>query len=361
MSTIKVDKITGRTGTGGASSPLQLTGDTVTLTSPTITGVTTADSLVLTPGSAPGSPVEGQMYYDSTADVVKIRTTSDWVQLNNKFTAIGGTVSSHYSGGVHYQVHVFTSSGNITFNGSGSVEVLIVAGGGGGGLHSGGGGGAGGLRYYGAETPKTPNGSALSVSYNTYAIVVGAGGISSGGPHNGSLHRSGSGGDGGDSSAFGHTSTGGGGGASGGNGYAGYNGGSGGGGGRVMAGGTGVSGEGFGGGYWGQGGSGYPGGGGGGAGAVGTGGDGSNGGNGGVGLQYSINGTATYYAGGGGGNLQSGSTQGTGGQGGGANGSQSDGINGTANTGGGGGGAQYDSNSGGGVGGSGIVIIRYAI
>ena len=29
MSTIKVDKITGRTGTGGASSPLQFAGDTL--------------------------------------------------------------------------------------------------------------------------------------------------------------------------------------------------------------------------------------------------------------------------------------------------------------------------------------------
>ena len=66
MSTIKVDKITGRTGTAGASSPLQLTGDTVTLTTPTI------DSIKLTPGSAPGTPAEGQMYYDSTEDKVYV-------------------------------------------------------------------------------------------------------------------------------------------------------------------------------------------------------------------------------------------------------------------------------------------------
>ena len=78
------------------------------------------------------------------------------------------------------------SAGWIFFN-QGSpynIEVLIVAGGGGGGLHSGGGGGAGGLTYYGAETPKSPNGSALTVyGGTTYSVVVGAGGAWSGGPY----------------------------------------------------------------------------------------------------------------------------------------------------------------------------------
>jgi len=49
-----------------------------------------------------------------------------------------------------------------------SIELLIVAGGGGGGSlvngGRGGGGGAGGLLYYGAETPKTPNGAAVAVT-----------------------------------------------------------------------------------------------------------------------------------------------------------------------------------------------------
>jgi hypothetical protein len=87
-------------------------------------------------------------------------------------------------------------------------------------------------------------------------------------------------------------------------------------------------------------------------------------GNGGIGLQYSISGNATYYAGGGGSvhhYLGGGGMWywglGDGGLGGGGAGSPAGttGVNGTANTGGGGGG----SVSGGGNGGSGIVIIRY--
>ena len=62
-----------------------------------------------------------------------------------------------------------------------AVEALIVAGGGGAtaitGGGSGGGGGAGGLLYYGAETPKTPNGAAIAVTTGTtYTIEVGSGG-----------------------------------------------------------------------------------------------------------------------------------------------------------------------------------------
>jgi len=239
-----------------------------------------------------------------------------------------------------------------------SIEMLIVAGGGGGGIHSGGGGGSGGLLYYGAETPKTPNGAAVTINSGTaYSVVVGAGGAGSGGPYTSVVGN----GFTGQNSVFGtYTALGGGGGGSANGSVGGQNGGAGGGGSRSNTAGSGTSGQGFAGGFPNTGGSpNYPGGGGGSSGNVGGNGNTGAGGNGGDGLQYSISGSATYYAGGGGGNLQNGSPQGTGGLGGGANGSSGDGIAGTANTGGGGGGAQYSSGVGGGAGGSGIVIIRY--
>jgi hypothetical protein len=70
-----------------------------------------------------------------------------------------------------------------------TVEILLVAGGGAGG---GSGGGAGGLLYYGSETPKTPNGSARSVSASTvYTITIGGGGTSSGNGSNTSISGTG--------------------------------------------------------------------------------------------------------------------------------------------------------------------------
>src|ERR1035437_441391 len=50
--------------------------------------------------------------------------------------------------GSGYRIHTFTSSGTLTVNTMGNVQVLVVAGGGGGGSSSfGGGGRAGGLIY----------------------------------------------------------------------------------------------------------------------------------------------------------------------------------------------------------------------
>jgi hypothetical protein len=334
-----------------------------------ISSVPVAPPPILLPHSS-SNLVEGAMYYDSTSNSVKVRNASEWKEIrfhDGSSIATGGIITNYISGNINYKVHTFITSGVFTTTSSFNVEVLIVAGGGGGGIHSGGGGGAGGLLYYGAETPKTPNGSAIPVTPQTYAIVVGAGGASSGGPYN---TVNGAGGSGAASSAFGYSAVGGGGGGSGGNGRVGLNGGSGGGGGRDQAAGSATTGtvritQGFAGGYWGQGGSPYPGGGGGGAGAVGTGG-GAAGGTGGVGLAYVIrSGSSTYYAGGGGGNLQNAGTLGQGGLGGGGDGhGYSPSIareDGTINTGGGGGGGHYNVSDGGGAGGSGIVIIRYAL
>ena len=72
MSTIKVDKITGRTGSAGASSPLQFNGDTLTLgtinsgvslASATLTGTTTltGDLVPSTPLSHRNMIINGAM------------------------------------------------------------------------------------------------------------------------------------------------------------------------------------------------------------------------------------------------------------------------------------------------------------
>ena len=250
-------------------------------------------------------------------------------------------------------------------------EILTVAGGGGGGGRVGSGGGAGGLIYYGSETPKTPNGSAQTVTPGVaYSVVVGAGGVGGFGGIDGTESN----GYQGNSSQFGGMT------AAIGGGYgvrgevgAGGSGGSGGGAGydyTNSALGSGTSGQGNSGGYSSAYGSSYPyvKAGGGGAGGAGGSGNGSTGyaGNGGVGLQYSISGTATYYAGGGGGGTHNPAVSAcSGGNGGGGNagasGGKNSGSNGSAGTGGGGGGASTDGSTSykGGNGGSGIVIIKY--
>lgn len=221
-----------------------------------------------------------------------------------------------------------------------SVEYLVVAGGAGGHSDStgnAGGGGAGGLL----------SGSLSVSSGGSFPITVGAGG---------SVDA-----NGGNTTAFSQTAVGGGTG-----GYysnvPGASGGSGGGGGQgPSSGGSGTAGQGNAGGAS----TGVGGGGGGGAGAVGAasyGSGGKEGGGGGIGVQSSINGTATYYAGGGGGSAHSTATNGTppGGNGGGGNGhyGAAAATAGTANTGGGGGGGGEGKAAG--AGGSGVVIIRYA-
>jgi len=250
-----------------------------------------------------------------------------------------------------------------------SAEILIVAGGGGAGGRVGGGGGAGGLLYYGAETPKTPNGAAQPVISGTaYTVTIGAGGTGGAGGLDGPEAN---GIQGSNSSFSASTAIGGGYGYNGNNGPGG-SGGSGGGPGydTSSAAGTGTSGQGNNSGLSSSTSSSYPylKGGGGGAGAVGGSASSVTGlaGNGGVGLQYSISGTATYYAGGGGGGTHNPANgSGSGGLGGGgaagASGGKNAGANATANTGGGGGGASTDSANSykGGNGGSGIVIIRY--
>jgi hypothetical protein len=225
------------------------------------------------------------------------------------------------------------------------VSYLVVAGGGSGGSagstgadNRGGGGGAGGVL----------SGSiVLSLARGTNTITIGSGGAY---------------GSSGNNTTFGSLFTAIGGGRGGIGGQSGQNGGSGGGGGAIgsagnFSGGTGIAGQGNNGGTGGTDQSTYRmGGAGGGAGAVGQNARAAAV-NGGVGIQSSISGTATYYGGGGAG----GGSNGTGGLGGGGNSPSTGGAVGTAggtNTGGGAGGASAYTNTSG-AGGSGILIISY--
>lgn len=230
-----------------------------------------------------------------------------------------------------------------------TVEYLVVAGGGGGGT-CGGGGGAGGYR----------TATQFPVSFGVPIVVtVGAGGTATAGGSTPGVNGS--------NSVFDSiTAIGGGGGASNMSPNAPNGGGSGGGAasaGTGGTGGTGTAGQGNNGGANYASAAKFGGGGGGGAGAAGQNGTISKGGDGGIGLQSSISGTATYYAGGGGGGSQQNGGGGAGGLGGGSSGTgnSSTPTAATANLGGGGGGSGYTTGyTLGGTGGSGVVIIRYS-
>jgi hypothetical protein len=372
--------------TGTADATTFLRGDNAWA----VAGGSTFSSLTLTPGSTPGSPAEGEIYYDSTADAVKVYNGSAWVFLTN--LATGGVITTYTVGATNYMVHTFLTSGTFTPVSSGTVDYLVVAGGGGGGSYQAGGGGAGGFR----------TGTGLSVTVQAYPVIVGAYGAGQPGTKASTTIK---GGNGSPSTFSSITSTGGGGGStyhnsdSGGGLMEGENGGSGGGtgcDGWLDPGGDGINDGGTFGTATYQGhdggantgyGSPYGGGGGGGAGAVGTdagsideighGGAGEDQvmgesvadsltllTNAGAGVVESD--TYRYFAGGGGGGAY-GSTSGiNGGTGGGGSGSagsagaeQTAGT-GTANTGSGGGGGGRNGIAGG-NGGSGIVIIRYTI
>lgn len=269
--------------------------------------------------------------------------------------ATGGDVYSD----ANYWYHAFTMSGNFVPNQSLSCDYLVVAGGGGGALGNAGGGGAGGYR----------TGTGLSVTAQSYAVLIGAGGA-------GGIGSTVVPGSNGGSSVFSSITSAGGGGGNGGTGQNGLSGGSGGGGGGGNGSSSGGAASPAGQGNSGGGAnSGAPFGGGGGGGAGAAGGTGPSNGTGGIGATTAISGGATtgagelsggsyYFAGGGGGGerVEDGGSNNAGGLGGGATGSASNQkFNGTVSTGGGGGGnGTLNGSNGGGNGGSGIVIIRYA-
>jgi hypothetical protein len=345
-------------------------------------------SIRITPTGAPASPVEGQLYFDSTTKVAYVYASSFWNQMNAQFLGSGGIMSTYDSGGSTYIVHTFLNSG-IFLASAGDIDILLVGGGGGSKGDNGGGGGSGGLVWK----------AGYSLGTGTYTVGIGAGGV---GDSAGTTTGTGS------DTTFASTTFiakgGGYGGASGVNGGAG---GSGGGAGRdypspaSSPGATNQSGSGqaqggtssgF------AGGAGHtlsngPGGGGGGTGAVGVAGVNGTVGNGGVGHSTFVGNAATtaallwsaragtnasnartdslgsdpgtlYIGGGGSGGTQSRGTHPAGGNGGLGGGAGiltgTAGLDGLTNTGSGGGGNNSGTGTGG-AGGSGIVVIRYAI
>lgn len=293
-----------------------------------------------TTAQRPSSPSDGYMRYNTTESEVEVYSSGQWKSWSNKLP---------------YEV-----------------DYLIIGGGGGGGGSTAGGGGAGGLRTsYGS----TSGGGTASESTKVlevgqvYTITIGAGGVGSRKNDDGAPNNT----NGGSSTFDDIVSIGGGYGFSGSPSVSrvANTGGSGGGGGYYsgnsitapssIAGASGTVGQGYNGGdgvaisEWG---------GAGGGGAAGIGANQNSTRQGGIGLQSSITGVATYYAGGGGGgahNADGNTSGGNGGGGQGGTGQSSIATSGTANTGGGGGGSgfyQYGPNPSGGNGGSGVILIR---
>ena len=341
------------TGSGGT---VHLYHDSSEKLATTSTGVSVTGTVSATAFSGDGSGLTGIESFTKSASDPTITTNGTL-----------GDVWVNTTSGEVYVLTDATSNNNIWTNvgeGSGNIkpdvsaELLLIAGGGGGGSGpgEGGGAGAGGLLYYGSETPKTPNGPALSlVRGSTYNVVIGGGGTGATG-YTSVTNSNGT------NSSFTGVTTAVGGGRGGlypdaGVGNGGSGGSGGGGGGNALSGGSntggsGTNGQGNAGGNGvarGNYGNGLYGAGGGGAGAVGTT-PTSSPGNGGIGLQYAIQGTTYYYAGGGAGNTN-GTDDGVGGTGGGGNVDTS----GNPNSGGGGG---AGSSSNGGNGGSGVAILK---
>ena len=325
---------------------------------------------------------EGQsvtfVYVDDIEGWKNVQDSTSAVTGNTNLVATGGTETTCGND----KIHTFTGPGTFTVSGTALcaannvVSYLVVAGGGGGGYQSTSGGGAGGFREVKSPTnpytaspldgyPSAPN--RITVTAQSYAIVVGGGGA-------GSTSASNNGTPGVASTFSSISSAGGGGGGSDGSGTA-DSGGSGGGGANGNGGGAGntppVSPS--------QGNQGGPsatsspsGGGGGGAGAAGSPQPSNQGVAGGAGVGTLINpasgeagpGPSRYYSGGGASGSRPGTSVASGGIGGGGDGGSCNGVGtaGTDNTGGGGGNGR-SSGTGpeapGRNGGSGIVVIRY--
>ena len=380
----------GSVTTGVATVTSQLTvGDSFIKAGAVGLGTTTTAGLVAGVGTAVGT-----IAYDATTNSVKVyKTITGWVNIDavgddfpTGLTATGGIIGQYTSGSKNYKVHTFETSGSFVVSSLGSglpaaLEYVVIAGGGGGGTAGtgggAGGGGAGGYRSSVVGENSGGGGSAestITAAVQSYTVTVGGGGKADGWVPS---EPDGASAPGSPSVFDSITSVGGGGGAY--DNFAGQPGGSGGGTNQrySVAAGSGTANQG------------YPGGagpsspvaddttcGGGGAGAAGSVPSSAGpGGDGGVGVESSIDGTATFRAGGGGGGGNAGSsyTGGNGGNGGGGAGAQPGntwtGQNGATMTGGGGGGNNRSSpypagnqqQNTGGNGGSGVVIVRYEI
>jgi hypothetical protein len=290
--------------------------------------------------------------------------------------ATGGTTLEYDSGGKRYKSHTFTSNGTFEVTTVGDatgdrnqVDYLIIAGGGAGGngtnsggIRGGGGGGAGGYRTTNGTSGNNSSArSKVTVTAQSYSIVIGAGGTVADSENV-------TGDSGSASTGLGVSTVGGGGGAK--DQTVGVSGGSGGGAGSgnnsAVSGGSGTADEGTAGGNVVSGDFGNSGAGGGGAGQVGgnTQFD-TQAGNGGNGLANLIRTGSNETRAGGGGGGGSVTATGVGGTGGGGNGynqnTDTASTPGTTNTGSGGGGGRFAAGDRASNGGSGIVVIRYEI
>src|SRR6056300_1659580 len=93
----------------------KLTGALPAISGAALTGIDAAT----VSSTAPSSPAEGDMWFNSSASTVSnissksmaVWSGTDWVQMSTKFSATGGTETTYTSGGVTYKVHTFTTSG----------------------------------------------------------------------------------------------------------------------------------------------------------------------------------------------------------------------------------------------------------
>jgi len=127
-----------------------------------------------TTGQRPGTPVAGQMRYNSTLDQAEVYSGTEWKAVGGSpFDASGGVITTIDG----FKIHTFTVSSTFTpsLTKEGKVEVLVVgAGGAGASFNPGGGGGGGGDVKYGVVT----------IAKNTapMTVVVGSGVTGTGGP-----------------------------------------------------------------------------------------------------------------------------------------------------------------------------------
>jgi hypothetical protein len=144
------------------SGNLDVTGNEVITGGLTVTGNTTLDAglnvnglaafnvtsavkiPVGTTGQRPGTPVAGQIRYNSTLDQAEVYSGTEWKAVGGSpFDASGGVITTIDG----YKIHTFTVSGTFTpsLTAEGKVEVLVVGAGGAGSSFNpcGGGGGAG--------------------------------------------------------------------------------------------------------------------------------------------------------------------------------------------------------------------------
>lgn len=143
------------------SGNLDVTGNEVITGGLTVTGNTTLDASldvngaaafnttsavkipVGTTGQRPGTPVAGQMRYNSTLDQAEVYSGTEWKAVGGSpFDASGGVITTIDG----YKIHTYTVSGTFTpsLTKEGKVEVLVVGAGGAGASNNPHGGGGGG-------------------------------------------------------------------------------------------------------------------------------------------------------------------------------------------------------------------------